>query len=175
MVRRGATFLPPDLAQLVESGDAGKAEALVENPNAYVKALYRSSVPPDLEASVNELQAVFSAAMETFADHTMDGLPEKLQQKIRARLEEVSSRVDNLTQTTMASGKAVALERWPFLGRVGQLVTTNGKPQERWLSGLFPFLYGGDATGTQLTDLAHEYIDELVDSRARRIVYSCRS
>ncbi len=173
--RMGATFLPPEIAELVESGDAGEAEALVENPNAYVKTLYRSSVPRDLEASVDELQAAFSAAMETFAHRAMDGLPEKLQQKIRARLDEVSSRVDNLTQTTMASGKAVALERWPFLGRVGQLLNTNDKPQERWLSGLFPFLYGGDATGTQLTDLAHEYIDELVDSRARHIVYSCRS
>ncbi len=169
--RMGATFLPPPLAAL--AAHRGEVSGLVENPVAYAKTVYQRSVPSDLVAAVAELTTGLSDLLERFAERALGDLPEKSQQKIRARLGELEDRQEKLAQTAAGAGKVIALEQWPFLGHIEQLIKPDGKPQERWLAGLFPFLYSGDGTGDRLVALARTHVDELMDGHAQHIVYSC--
>ena len=86
-------------------------------------------------------------------------------------MQEVSGRIDQLSQMITETGRTHALDRWPFLAELGRLVRPGDKPQERQLSSMAPFLYSSKA-GDDLIALGSIHVADLMDSHMEHVVYS---
>ena len=167
--RLSATFVPADyLAPL--SVSEGGADTLVLDPAAFMRDVYRHSLPEAVYGAGVELAERISKALDRYAGAVEEALPDKTRGKIRGRLAEVRNRTEALLDAATDAGKAVARERWPFAASIAEVVKPAGKPQDRTLSALTPYLWGGDDMVNDLVDLASLATDELLDGHFRHIV-----
>jgi uncharacterized protein YllA (UPF0747 family) len=170
--RMTATFLPERLAGLVGLTDTMDARQLIEAPARFAAEAYRSQIPPALAASAEEFKRAAENAVERYAESIRSGLPEKLRGKVLGRSRELRGRIEELADAVGEAGRFIALERWPFLSELTEMIRPGDRPQERRISVLTPFLQSPEGAGRGLVSLAARHAAELVDGRARHIVYS---
>lgn len=172
--RMGATFLPSALVEVSDAEGAPGLATLLEDPPAFARTIYRLLTPQNLTDSAREFGTVVGEAIGRLTSEIEHGIPPKSQNRIRARLRELEDRVKQTSEAILDTGRARAVERWPFLPDLALLVRPSDRPQERRLSVLVPFLHSVDAavTGESLIALAEGYVGELLDGRPLHIVYS---
>jgi uncharacterized protein YllA (UPF0747 family) len=173
--RMAATFVPPPLTELLEIEGGSDAEALVRDPSGFARTTYRSQNAVVVRDSASEFASVVHAAIDRLSNRVDGELSGKASGKVKGRLREFRGRVDQLSEAVLESGKAHALERWPYLAELGELMRPGDKPQERRLSAMAPFLYAADSACSDLLDLASTHIGEVMDGHPQHIVYSTRS
>lgn len=170
--RMTATYLPPSLSALVKSRDARDVVALLAWPSSFVRSLYQKGVDREIESEANRFRESFRRSSEKFLESARGKLESPTLSKLSKRLTEVERRLDHALASTGDTGKTAALARWPFLANVDEIVRRKNKPQDRSLSLLTPFLFGGEAAAGAIAAAANEYVAETMDGRAFHLVYS---
>jgi len=166
-----ATWVPPEVAALVEAAGAG-AETLVRAPAEVVAAVTRSQGDHALEAARERLPASAAGAIDAFLAEAARGLEGGALDKTRKRLSDVTRRLEQATAAVDDVARARALERWPFLDGITDVFARRGEAQERYLSMLSPFFAGGFAAGTAVRAAAAAHVEAAMDGRVEHIVYS---
>jgi uncharacterized protein YllA (UPF0747 family) len=170
--RMAATFAPPPLAELVTSEEV--ARLMVEEPAKFASDVYRSQTAGHLAEAVSAFDRNVRSSMDRLSSQIASEVSGKALAKLRGRMKEVATRVDQLSGAVMDIGRIRALERWPFLSELSLLMRPGDKPQERRLSSMTPYLHSpGDITDG-LIDLASAHVAELMDGRSHHVVYSHR-
>ena len=167
-----ATFIPAALAGLVSPERNGDVATLVREPNRFARAMYDAAVPPDLAAAAAELRASVTEVAEKFQRSISTNTSGKALSRLGQRLGDVLKRVDGLVEATKETGKDAALSKWPMLSHLTQAIRPGEKLQERTVSALTPFIYGGEAMGDGLVEIASKHANEVLDAHPRHIVYS---
>ena len=170
--RLTATFVPPDLAALLEAADGPRAETLLEDPAAFARSICERSLPPPLREAAQVFEKDVLEAADRFSRAVDAGASRKAASRIKTKLSDVKSRAALAAASVSDVGKAIALERWAFLSDLPALVQPGGKPQERTLSVLVPFLFSGRAACADLRAIGSIYVDDLLDGRTNHVVYS---
>jgi hypothetical protein len=173
--RLTATFVPPDLAAILEEAGLPKAEVLLRDPPGVARSICERSLPPSLREAAHVFEKEVAAAADRFSRAVDAGAPQKAASRIRARLSDFKSRAALSAASVSDVGKAIALERWVFLSDLAALVGPGGKPQERTLSVFVPCLFGGAPACQDLLAIGSAYVDDLLDGRTSHIVYSSTS
>ncbi|UCG53298.1 MAG: bacillithiol biosynthesis BshC [Candidatus Latescibacterota bacterium] len=170
--RLTATFVPPALGAMVETGGESQLRFLLTDPSGYARSIYAASVPNQLDDASRDLEKRVGEAIDRFSDAVEKETNSKTLGKLRTRLTDLRNRTSQTIEAVRDIGKAAALARWPFLSELENVIRPNGKPQERSLSGLTPFLYGNDDAADDLLSIAGSYVDDLLDGRVNHVVYS---
>jgi bacillithiol synthase len=170
--RLTATFVPADLADILAGGGSGGVTAMVHDPGEFVRSLFERALPGSLRDAARELDARVTEAAEAYWRAVEAVARPKAASRVRARIADLKNRSALAAAGAAEIGKALALERWPFLNDLVALVKPGGKPQERTLSSLAPYLFGGASAGGDLRGAADAYVDDLLDGRTKHIVYS---
>jgi hypothetical protein len=171
--RLTATFLPPELAGLVDEGGKAAVESLLADPAAFARGVFDRCVDGGLIRAARDFEREVADAAERFAGVLDGGVSSKAAARIKAKLGDLRNRAGLAAASVSEAGKAAALERWGFLSDLGSVVKPGGKPQERTVSSLVPFLFCGAPMSAELAEAALSYTDDLMDGRTRHIVYSC--
>ena len=166
------TFLPPELAGLLEDADGATVESFFADPGAFARGVFERSIDRGLVQAARDFEKDIAEAVERFSRSVEDGAPAKTAARIKAKLGDVRNRAGISAASVSEAGRAAALERWGGLSDLGSVVKPGGKPQERTLSSLVPFLFGGAGMRPRLAAASSSYTDELLDGRTRHIVYS---
>jgi hypothetical protein len=172
--RAGGTFVPPELADLAEL-HGGDLPILIEKPAEFARATYRDALPQALRDAASAFQAEVTRLTDGFVDAHVGELPHKVQGKVTGRFKDVARRAEGAVDTLLDGGKSAAMERWPFLADLPDLIRPGHKLQERTLSGLIPFLFGGEKAADVIVEIASDHIAQLMDDRMSHIVYSIQS
>jgi len=167
------TFLPPALAGLFEGGSDSTVDALLVDPAGFARGVFERAIDADLLRAARAFERDIAGAVDRFSRSVEGAVPLKIAARIKAKLGDVRNRAGLSAASVSEAGKAAALERWGFLSDLGSVVKPGGKPQERTVSSLVPFLFGGAGMRTELAAAASSYLDDLLDGRTRHIVYSC--
>jgi hypothetical protein len=170
--RMTATFLPAPLAELAGVAGALGVRELVEAPSRFAGELYRTQTPQAFSRSAEEFKRSAVDALDRFSESIRGSFPEKLRGKMLGRTREFRARIEELAGATTEAGRLAALERWPFLSEVAQVIRPADRPQERRVSSLTPFLYSFDEAGKGLIELAAQHVDEVMDGHVKHVVYS---
>jgi uncharacterized protein YllA (UPF0747 family) len=170
--RMTATFVPPRLAELLSSKE--DALLLLEGPARFAGQTYRSQTAEHLAKAVQAFENNTREALEDLSAQISGEVTGKPLARLRGRIKELTSRLEQLSGAIADTGKSRALEQWPFLSELAGLIRPGDKPQERRLSSMVPFLYSPDDAATGLIDLASKHAHELMDGRADHVVYSDR-
>ena len=128
--------------------------------------------PAEIEEATARFDREVDAALEAFRSASEKAIHVKLRGRLTGRVSDLKRRLDQIGEIRREAGKAAALERHPFLANVGAVVRPRGKPQERILSSLTPFLLAGESTLDVAYEAAERHIDELMDGNPCHIVYS---
>jgi len=171
--RMAATFAPPHLAELLSSKE--DARMLLEEPARFAGQMYRSQTAENLAEAVRAFEGDTKKALQNLSAQIADEVSGKPLARLRGRFKDLSSRLEQLSGAIAETGKARALEKWPFLSELPRLIRPGDKPQERRLSSMVPFLYSPDDAADGLIDLASKHAHELMDGHAHHVVYSDRS
>lgn len=170
--RMSATWLPPDIKHLVKS--EADWEAIVIDPSGFKKRLYRRSLPPQLADSLATFDNDIVQTLEKFTDKIGDAVPEKSAAKIRSRVGEVRGRIGAVTDAVYDAGKTLTQKNWPFVNDLEEILKPKGKLQERTLSVLMPFSWGGANVTELLLAMAAAHVGDAIDGDAAHIVYLIR-
>ena len=167
-----ATFLPPALAGMLEGAPPSAVESLLADPPEFARSVFERSLDDKLRRSAAEFENDVARAVDRLARALDDTVPPKSGSRVKSRLGDLKSRAALTAGSVSEIGKAAALGRWGFLSDLGAVVKPAGKPQERTLSSLLPFMFGGDSMRQDLLAAASSHVDDLLDGRTRHIVYS---
>jgi uncharacterized protein YllA (UPF0747 family) len=167
------TFLPPEFARLLSDADGDAVVTLLSDPAGFARGVFDRSIDEKLLRAAREFEKDVSETIERFSRAVEERAPAKTASRIKAKLGDVRSRASLSAASVSETGKTAALERWGFLSDPGGVVKPGGKPQERTLSSLVPFLFGGASMRDELDAVAAAYTDDLLDGRTSHIVYSC--
>jgi len=173
--RLSATFVPPELAAILQAEGGAAAEALLKDPPAFARSICERSLPPSLREAANAFEKEVLEAADRFSRAVDADASRKAAARIRAKLSDMRGRTALAAASVSDVGKAIALERWAFLADIATLVEPGGKPQERTLSLLVPYLFGGPGACEDLHAIGSIYADDLLDGRTEHIVYSLTS
>lgn len=169
--RMTATFVPARLGELLCG-----AEDLIRDPAGCARRVYRDSVPLKLREAADDFRRQVEESAGVFLKEVDAESGDRSRGRIRSRVKEVQARTAQALDAVEDAGKRIALERWPFLSDLAQLIRPEDKLQERHYAGLSPFLFGrADADATSLVALATAHADELLDGHPSHIVYSVRT
>lgn len=166
-----ATYLPPAIAGLVREVGADPL-ALVTAPDDVMRAAFASRADGALEEARARFEGAFTRERDAFVgtiDGAMDGA---LVGKTRKRLDDVARRLTQALGAVDDVARARALERWPFLESLPEVLKRRGAPQERYLSMLAPLLFSGHSSDACVRDVARGFVDAAMDGRVEHIVYS---
>ena len=169
--RLTATYLPPEFLSPVSAGEGSGIEDMLKDPSRFARTIYERTLPETVDNAAREFEAQVSAAAGRFSTALETGPPSKTIGRIRSGISDIRHRAARTAHTAVEIGKAIALEQWPFLSGLESAVRPGGKLQERTLSSLIPFLYGGQ-NADELIGIATVYADDLLDGRMSHIVYS---
>ncbi|UCH84866.1 MAG: bacillithiol biosynthesis BshC [Candidatus Latescibacterota bacterium] len=172
--RMTATYIPPPLASVLDTDDTLDIRAALTDPAGFAKQVYKRSIPKAAEAATRELHKRVNDAVDEFAKSLGEGSSARALGRIRSRLDDLKARTTQATAAVSEIGKATAIERWPFLPQLEAIVRPGAKPQERSLSSLVPFLFGGEPMTADLVAAARGYTDDLLDGRINHVVYSSK-
>jgi hypothetical protein len=167
-----ATFLPPALAGMLEGAPPSAVESLLADPAEFARSVFERSADDKLRRSAAEMEKDVAGAVDRFSRALDDAALPKTLSRVKARLGDLKSRAALAAGSVSEIGKAAALDRWSFLSDLGAVVKPAGKPQERTLSSLVPFMFGGEGMRQDLLAVASSYVDDLLDGRTQHIVYS---
>jgi hypothetical protein len=170
--RLTATFIPPAVAETVVGRDRAAIEQMLGDPEQFAQSLFDGAIPAPLREAARELEARVTEAADAYARAVDAAAPAKAAARVRARIAELRGRSGLAAASASEIGKAIAAERWPFVAELVSLIRPGGKPQERTLSALLPYLFGGAGAAQVVGDVAGLHVDELLDGRMSHIVYS---
>lgn len=170
--RMQATYLTPAVAGLPDVADAAGVASLVTDPSSFVKKLYASCHSSEIERSAERFERTFDAEAESFLESLKTALDERAVGKTRKRLADVSRRLGQALDVGETAGKSAALRQWPFLTGVTDFVRRKDKPQDRYLSALAPFLFGGEGAGAVVLAAASAFAEGALDGHPSHVVYS---
>jgi hypothetical protein len=166
-----ATFVPPAVAAIVSDGGE-EFEQLVTAPGEFVKRVFVSQTDPRLERARGDFEAAFASQARDFLSAAASAIDESALVKMRKRLADVERRLGAAVAAVSDAGRARALERWPFLDGLNDVFARKGAPQERYLSMLVPFLFGGCTSDDCVRSVAAFHVDAALDGRVEHVVYS---
>jgi len=169
--RMTATFLPGPLTGILGNGSVNALD-LLRDPSAAARALYRDAVPHELCDAMEKMERDMAEAIESFREVVTRHGSSKAQGRIQSRMKDLKKRIDGVVEATLEAGKSEAINRWPGLSDIDKTIRPGHKPQERTLSTITPFLFGGGATSDVLLEAADRYLGDLLDGRPNHIVYS---
>ncbi|NIM19458.1 MAG: bacillithiol biosynthesis BshC [Candidatus Latescibacteria bacterium] len=169
--RLAATYIPAPLKEIVEGETRDRINMLFQEPARFAAAIYEDAVPTEIEQAVSRFIKEVGGAVDVFQRTVNEAIHEKLRARLAGRLSELRKRVDQIREVEREAGKAAALERHPYLANVGSVVKPRGKPQERILSSLTPYLFSGETAAGIVRAAAEHYIHELMDGNPSHIVY----
>jgi bacillithiol biosynthesis cysteine-adding enzyme BshC len=170
--RMQGTYLTPAVSEWLRTVDAGSAVRLLTDPNVFVKSVYASQRPAEIEEAEANFRRAFQSASDEFVAALEGKLDRKSVEKSKKRLADIARRLDQTLNLTAEAGRTAALGRWPFLGSLGDYVRRKDKPQDRYLSALVPFLASGADAGEKLATAATAFVNETLDGRLSHVVYS---
>jgi len=145
---------------------------MVRDPAAYVSDFYESAASPAFRTACDRFKNEFQTAVDDLNRAGREMLPAKLQGKLAGRLGDLQKRLVSLEQIHREAGREAALEMYPFLANLPDALKPRGRPQERALSVLAPFLFSGPPILDTLEAVSAGYIDELMDGNVCHVVYS---
>jgi hypothetical protein len=170
--RMQATFLPPQLADVLRSLASTDIARLVADPSAFVGDVYHACASPALETAVAEFRGSFREGAARFVRAVESSVDGKTAEKLKKRLADVERRLEQSSDVAGEAGKSAALSRWPFLEVVPESLRLKDKPQERYLSLLAPILSGGEAAMETVAGAAEAFTQGALDGCLCHIVYS---
>ena len=170
--RLTATFLSPALAEMVGNETVSAVTLLLKNPGEFARSVSERMLPVALRGAARELDRRVAEAADAFSRAVDTSAPPRAASRVKARIADLRNRSALAAASAAEVGRAIALERWPFLTDLVSLLKPEGKPQERSLSALVPFLFGGASAARDVRGVTADYVDDLLDGRASHIVYS---
>jgi hypothetical protein len=159
------------VAAIVSDGGE-EFERLVTAPGEFVKQAFLSQTDPRLERARADFEAAFAAQVQEFLSAAASAMDDASLGKMRKRLGEVERRLSGAVAAVNDAGRARALERWPFLEGLPDVFARKGAAQERYLSMLVPFLFGGCTSDECVRAVAMSHVDAALDGRIEHVVYS---
>jgi hypothetical protein len=166
------TFLPPELAAMLDEGSTAGVESLLSDPAGFARGVFERSLGGGLRGAARDFEREVSEAVDRLSQAVENGAPPKAAARIRGRLADLKNRAAQSASSISEAGRAVAIERWGFLADLGAVVSPGGKPQERSIASIVPFMFGGPGMREDLHAAASLYLDDLLDGRTNHIVYS---
>jgi uncharacterized protein YllA (UPF0747 family) len=170
--RMTGVFLPPALTRFLDGDSGVSVGEMIGDPAGFARSVYRQSLPRELADAADRFRSEVMDVIDAFArtidvsgDHRTTG-------RIKGRLSDLRKRSAQASDAVIEMGRRASIERWPFLAELTDVVKPGGKPQERTLSGLIPYLYAGASAVDAVRNVAGGYVDDLLDGRASHIVYS---
>lgn len=170
--RLAATFLPPPAAELLEEERNGEVAGMIGDPEAFVRAVFERSIPGSVREAARELEAAVGQAADDFERTVGAAATAKAAARVRARAAELRGRARLAAESVSEIGRALASERLPFLAHLASLIRPAGKPQERTLSAVVPYLFAGAGAIELVGGAAGAHVDDLLDGRTNHIIYS---
>lgn len=166
-----ATYVPGDVAgTIAETGV--DAALLVRAPQEFVHAVYASRADDALEEQRRRFEETFAAGRERFVSVARERMSESDVSRMDKRLADVSRRLSQAVSAVAEVGRRRALERWPFLDGLTDVFRRRDDIQERYLSMLTPFLFGGCTKDDCVRRVARRHVDGAMDGRIDHVVYS---
>jgi uncharacterized protein YllA (UPF0747 family) len=169
--RLAGTIIPQAFSE-VFADVKDDALALLQNPSAFRKDVYKRSLQPQIRDASERFRSAISRAVADFSKQVGDHLPERGRSRVESKLSEIRNRAEATANSLVEAGKANALDQWPFLGELDHWIRPDGKPQDRTIAGLTPYLFAGEKMGNALMAVAAAYVDDLLDGNGNHIVYS---
>jgi bacillithiol biosynthesis cysteine-adding enzyme BshC len=166
-----ATFVPAAVRELIDATGVDAA-LLATDPAAFARAAETSAMDTEFVAAAAHAEAVFRAETARFAALAGGRLDERAQQRLRKRLDEVAQRLAQALAGAIEQDSRGARVRWPYLPRMADVFVRDGRPQERYLSLLVPFLAHGETAWEALDALAAGHVRDALDGRVWHGVYS---
>lgn len=167
-----ATYIPPPLQELLGAIAVPDVAALLTRPASFVRSVYAGVVNKEVEAAAAGFKKKFQQSANGFLESVEGEVDPALLPKLEKRLADLEHRLDRVLGSAGETGKTAALARWPFLAGIGDIVRRNEKPQDRSLSLLTPFLFGGDKAASRVSAAAEAYVTAALDDETHHIVYS---
>jgi uncharacterized protein YllA (UPF0747 family) len=169
--RMHATYLTKPVAGLPSVSELGGVARLLSDPSAFVREVYEQHRSAEIDQSAERFQRVFEAESASFLQAGKTALDDRALEKTRKRLVDLSRRLGQTLDVGGAAGKAAALEQWPFLGGIAEFVRRNDRDQDRYLSALTPFVFGGTDGWPSVSRAATEHIEGALDGTPSHVVY----
>ena len=170
--RMQATYLPPQLADVLQSLPSTDIGRLVGDPGAFVGDVYRACASPALEQAAEEFRGSYRERAARFMGVVETSVDGKTAEKLKKRLTDIERRLEQSSDVAGEAGRSAALGRWPFLEVVPESLRLKDKPQERYLSLLAPVLSGGEGAMDAVAGAAEFFTQGALDGRLWHIVYS---
>jgi uncharacterized protein YllA (UPF0747 family) len=170
--RMSGTFIPPPLEELLRSMPAPDIPALLVRPESFVKSVYDNVANKKVEKAAAEFRKTFQKSSSRYIEAVAGEIDRATLPKLQKQLGDVGRRLDRTLTSADETGKTAALSRWPFLAGIGEVVRRNQKPQDRSLSLLTPFLFGGQKAASSITAAAESYVTAALDGDTYHVVYS---
>lgn len=174
--RMTATYLPPPAKDFLEAGpgiDTADVIKLITQPVSFARAVYDAGADGAVVAAAAELKRDIGRLVKKFLDEVSPSVDAKLQARLTGGLADLERRLERVIETAGETGKTRVLARWPFLERVADIFNKNEKPQDRTLSMLTPFFFGGlTAARASISQAAASYVAGAVDGDVVHVVYS---
>jgi uncharacterized protein YllA (UPF0747 family) len=175
--RMPATYLAPFVVEMLiqlESTEVSDVRELVLDPGATMRRVHSSQNIAEVDDAAKRFLSLFRAGAGDFLV-SIDGVLDRgTVAKTNKRLGDVERRLAKALETAGEAGKSAALSRWPFLEGLESFLTRKGKPQERYLSVLTPFLFSGADAVDLVDNAAESFVDRALDGRPSHVVYSSR-
>jgi len=166
-----ATFVPRAVRELIDATGVDAA-LLATDPNAFVRAAETSAMDTEFVAAAEQVEAAFRSEAARFQALAGGRMDERARQRLRKRLDEVAQRLAQSLAGAIEQDTRGARVRWPYLPRLIDVFVRDGRPQERYLSLLVPFLAHGEAAWEVLDALATAHVRDALDGRVWHGVYS---
>ena len=172
--RMTGTFLPPDIGSFFDGESRFSVEELVDDPPGFTQSVYRHRLPKQLSDAADRFRTEVMGVIDGFAREIEISGDHKSTRRIKGRLSDLRKRAAQSADAVLETGKNASLEQWPFLAEISAIIKPGGRPQERTLSGLTPYLFAGGSGAEWLRGLGDAYVDDLLDGRVSHIVYSSK-
>jgi len=166
-----ATCAPPSIAEVARLTGADPV-SLARDVKSFVQFVFDTRSDPAAKDAADHFREAFADHAAQFLGAAGGGMPDREREKLGKRLEDISRRLDKVLDTTQTVGKAHALDRWPYLAATEELFARKGVSQERYLSMLTPFLFGGETAADTIALAAEAHIHASLDGRLLHVVYS---
>jgi hypothetical protein len=169
--RMPGTWLSPPVARLVQSVDSPDMVRLLSDTGGFVKKVYEAERLAGGEDAATRFRRVFKAESGHFLSAVAESMDDRTARKARKRLEDVARRLDRTLEVVAEAGKNAALSNWPFLEGLEDFVSRKARPQDRYLSCLNPYLFGGEEAASVVGAAAEAFVDGALDGRTPHVVY----
>jgi hypothetical protein len=166
-----ATFLPAPLRDLLEATRVDPALFALDAP-ALVRAAEAAGRDAEFAQAARRVEASVRAETARFEAAARARLDARGGQRLHKRLEEAAQRLSQALAGAVEEDTRGPRARWPYLPRMVDAFVRDGRPQERYLSLLVPFLAHGLEAWQDIDALADAHARDALDGRVWHGVYS---